>query len=178
MAPQEFAIGSSYLVNSAGFGGRRDTMRSARVVGSVRMTRSPGGKAVDSCRSHDSLDRCGDYIFPSVPPGFHDVRHRVVTSVLYDLPVGKGEMLNVGSSFLNQIAVGGNPAEFQFGNVGRNTIRCPTSIILAGAAQAGKPGTEAHQVSVCPELISLDGSAPIFTLRSLMAGANNQHATQ
>ena len=70
------------------------------------------------------------------PAGFHDVRHRVVTSVLYDLPVGKGEMLNVGSSFLNQIVVGGNPAEFQFGNVGRNTIRCPTSIILPGAAQA------------------------------------------
>ncbi len=139
MAPHEFAIGSSYLVNSAGFGGRRDTMRSARVVGSVRMTRSPGGKAVDSCRSHDSLDRCGDYIFPSVPPGFHDVRHRVVTSVLYDLPVGKGEMLNVGSSFLNQIAVGARSG------AGRNAgNRSSSGFGVSGTDQFGWLGPDLH----------------------------------
>ncbi len=120
MAPHEFAIGSSYLVNSAGFGGRRDTMRSARVVGSV-------------------LDRCGDYIFPSVPPGFHDVRHRVVTSVLYDLPVGKGEMLNVGSSFLNQIAVGARSG------AGRNAgNRSSSGFGVSGTDQFGWLGPDLH----------------------------------
>ena len=35
-----------------------------------------------------------------------DVRHRVVTSVLYDLPIGKGKLLNVNNTVLNGI-VGG-----------------------------------------------------------------------
>ncbi|MDQ2900495.1 MAG: carboxypeptidase regulatory-like domain-containing protein [Acidobacteriota bacterium] len=56
-----------------------------------------------------------------------DVRHRFLTSVLYDLPVGKGKMLDVGNPILNGI-VGG----WQIGSIFTASSGLPQTITIGG----------------------------------------------
>jgi len=55
----------------------------------------------------------------------YDTKHRIVTSVLYDLPVGKGKRLNIGNSVANAVIGGwevGGIVTLQSGMPGNLTI--------------------------------------------------------
>jgi hypothetical protein len=60
-----------------------------------------------------------------------DVRHRVVTSLLYDLPIGTGKMLNVGNKVLNGI-VGG----WQSGGIMTIQSGVPGTLTIGGVDNA------------------------------------------
>jgi hypothetical protein len=60
-----------------------------------------------------------------------DVRHRTVTSVLYDLPIGRGKALNVSNSLLNVIAGG-----WQMGGIVTLQTGLPGTLTIGGVDNA------------------------------------------
>jgi hypothetical protein len=60
-----------------------------------------------------------------------DVRHRFVTSAVYDLPVGKGRPVNINNGFLNAIAGG-----WQVGGIWTVQSGLPQTITLGGKDQS------------------------------------------
>jgi Carboxypeptidase regulatory-like domain/TonB dependent receptor-like, beta-barrel len=99
--------GANGNYNSLSFKATRRFTKGLSVISSYTWSKSIDDTSGIRSQSYDVLFPQNSYCIACERAlSAFDVRHRVVTSVLYDLPIGKGQMLNINNPLLNTVAGG------------------------------------------------------------------------
>lgn len=125
--------GANANYNSLALKATRRFSRGLSIIGSYTWSKSIDNTSGIRVQGFDTLFPQNSYCLACERAlSAFDVRHRFVTSVLYDLPVGKGRALTVNNTFLNGII-----GDWQTGGILTLQTGVPGNVGIGGVDNAG-----------------------------------------